>query len=115
MNLFSDSSLNIQKQTPKSDPAVITIPPSSSLISAERKPICLQFKNWDEFQIFASTRMLAFNYRESDKTMEVSTVVNEKICVYVGPAPDFGSLLKFWLGGQLQVSTDRIVEGSLES
>ena len=83
---------------------------------ARASPIVMRVSSWDDFLVFAqNAQAVSFVYRESDKMFEADALKNNQVLAYIGEIPKASVLLKLWLSGRLDVSEERIFEGTLET
>jgi chorismate-pyruvate lyase len=77
-------------------------------------PVILRCKQWDDFQTLAvQAQTLSFMVKEAEKTFQVDALKGNQIITYSGELPKIASLLKIWLGRQLDVPEQKILEGVL--
>jgi len=83
-------------------------------IEARNSTMILRFKNWEDFQVFASQpQAVCFTYRESDKIFEADALKSNQIAVYIGGIPKTMDLLRLWLSSRLELPEKRVFEGTL--
>jgi hypothetical protein len=83
-------------------------------IEARNSTMILRFKNWEDFQAFASQpQAVCFTYRESDRVFEADALKSNQIAVYIGEMPNPLALLKLWLSSRLELPEKRVFEGTL--
>jgi hypothetical protein len=77
-------------------------------------PVILRCKQWEDFQTLAvQAQTLSFMVKEAEKTFQVDALKGHQIITYSGELPKVASLLKIWLGRQLDVPEQKILEGVL--
>jgi hypothetical protein len=77
-------------------------------------PVILRCKQWEDFQTLAvQAQTLSFMVKEAEKTFQVDALKGNQIITYSGELPKIASLLKIWLGRQLDVPEQKILEGVL--
>jgi len=77
-------------------------------------PVILRCKQWEDFQTLAhQAQTLSFLYKEAEKTFQADALKNNQIITYSGEPPKQISLLKTWLGKQLDIPEKKVLEGIL--
>jgi prefoldin subunit 5 len=92
--------------------------PATSPIVQAQVPLGPQLnikcKNWDDFQNLAiNPQMLSFNFKESERVLEVHAVKGNQLISFSGELPRLSVLLKTWLSVQFAVPETAILNGVL--
>ncbi len=103
---------------PKPQPQVVTEAPQAQAQAPapvmHGPPVILRCKQWEDFQTLAvQAQTLSFMVKEAEKTFQVDALKGNQIITYSGELPKVASLLKIWLGRQLDVPEQKILEGVL--
>ncbi len=76
--------------------------------------VVFQCKNWDEFKTLAkSADAVSLNFRPGERTFQSDILKGGKVLTYTGELPRGAALLKKWLANELEVSEDKVFEGTL--
>lgn len=98
---------HVQTSTAQMNVTNLTSVPSSM-------PLMLQCSRWEDFlELSMQANTVSFEFKESEKTLQISAIKNNQIITFSGQIPDYSMLLKIWLSKQLEVPEKRILEGNI--
>jgi hypothetical protein len=110
-----DHALPVTTAKPENENKLETIVRSSSDEKHEAQLTVLHCKQWQDFKMLAEyAQILAFSFKESDKSLKAYALRDRRLIVYMGDSPDYSVLVKSWLSTQLKVSQNMVFEGSIE-
>lgn len=100
------------KETKPTEPAQIIQPVQTAIIQGP--PVILRCKQWEDFMTLAAqAQTTSFMIKEAEHTFQVDALKGNQIVTYTGELPKTPSLLKIWLGKQLEISEKKVLEGVL--
>jgi hypothetical protein len=77
-------------------------------------PVILRCKQWDDFLGLAfQAQTVSFMVKEAERTFQVDALKGNQIVTYSGELPKLPALLKVWLGKQLGIPEQKVLEGVL--
>ena len=100
------------KETKPTEPAQVVQPVQAAIIQGP--PVILRCKQWEDFMSLASqAQTMSFMVKEPERTFQVDALKGNQIVTYTGELPKMPSLLKIWLGKQLEIPEKKVLEGVL--
>jgi hypothetical protein len=93
-----------------------TLAPQIQPSSIYSPSVILRCKQWEDFQTLASqATTVSFTIKETERNFQVDALKGNQVIMYSGEIPKIASLLKSWLGQQLCVSEQKVLEGVLST
>ncbi len=74
--------------------------------------VIIQCRQWKDFLVFAfQSEMISYTITEQEEIFQVTAFKANETVTYIGHLPKFALLMKTWLGFQLGVTENSILEG----
>ena len=100
------------KEAKIGEPAQVLQPVQAAFLQGP--PVILRCKQWEDFVSSAvQGQTMSFMVKEAERTFQVDALKGNQIVTYTGELPKMPSLLKVWLGKQLEISEKKVLEGVL--
>lgn len=85
---------------------------TTNLCEIIKSPLIIQCRQWKDFLVFAfQPETISYTITEQEKTFQVTAFKANETVTYTGHLPKFALLIKTWLGFQLGVTENSILEG----
>jgi hypothetical protein len=77
-------------------------------------PALIRCKNWEDFKTQSTNaRLVSFLFQKEEGTVQVYSLKEGRILIYIGEFPQQTKLLRSWLSSELGTPGEKVVEGVL--